>query len=93
MTTYIVGSFKYGSRHRSITTARKAAYELVGKPRMNSLGTATITKLTLDGKMERWNEGLVSRINLGPVIYTKYDRDKIVGRWILNKDGSLGKKQ
>ena len=92
MTTYIVGTFKHGSAHRSLITARKAAYALMGAPRPNSIANVSITKLTSEGLMEMWNEGLVSRINLGPIIYTKYEKDRIIGRWILNKDGTLGRK-
>lgn len=92
MTTFVVGSFKYGSRHRKIQTARAHAYGLVDVHRPHFTAYVTITKLTPEGKMERWNSWVVARIEKNPAIAVKYDKQKIVGKWILRKDGSLGRK-
>lgn len=89
---YIVGSYKYGSRHKSIITARKKAYALMGKPSPDTTAHVTITKLDKDGYMERWSTGEVSRYGMGAITYTEYNTQRIVGVWFLNKDGTLGKR-
>lgn len=89
---YIVGSYKYGSRHKSIIAARKKAYALIGRPNPDTNAHVTITKLGKDGFAEMWNTGEVSRYGMGAITYTEYDKQRIAGVWFLNKDGTLGKR-
>lgn len=90
MTTLVVGTYKNGTRHRSIVTARRKAYELLGDRKNASV---SITELNSRGYMKPYNYGLISRGKSKDTVYfTKYDGPKVVGQWVARKNGSLGER-
>lgn len=90
MTILVVGTYRNGTRHRSIVTARRKAYEKLGDRKGAGVG---ITELNERGYMKPYNCGLISRgRSKDTVYYTKYDGPKAVGQWIARKDGSLGRR-